>query len=85
MMCLYLMGLNLSNEQIAVEVDLPVNVVIQKVANMQHMTIQPLITERVASGSLIYTDDTISTMPYPHCSQPFLFQGTIQQTGPCPP
>lgn len=32
-------------------------VVIQMVPNVQHVTIQPLITETIAPGSLIYTDE----------------------------
>ena len=43
-LCLYFMGLNLSNE-----------VVIQMLPNVQHVTIQPIITDTVASGSMSYT------------------------------
>ena len=33
------------------------DVAIQMLPNVQQVTIQPIITERIASGSLIYTDD----------------------------
>ena len=33
------------------------DVVIQMVSNVQHVTIQPLITKTIAPGSLIYTDE----------------------------
>jgi hypothetical protein len=59
--------LNLSNEQIAAELDLSVNeaqtipalAVLVQVwpPNVQHITIQLLITQTVAAGSLIYTDE----------------------------
>jgi transposase-like protein len=32
-------------------------VVIQMLPNVQHVTIQPIITDTVASGSMIYTDE----------------------------
>jgi len=48
-------------------------VVIQMVANVQHVTIQPIITETVSSGSLIYTDeydiyDSLPAWGYQHKS-----------------
>jgi transposase len=40
-------------------------VVIQMLPNVQHVTIQPIITDTVASGSMIYTDeyDIYDTLP----------------------
>lgn len=48
-------------------------VVIQMVANVQHATIKPLITETIAPGSMIYTDeydiyDSLPTWGYQHKS-----------------
>jgi transposase len=48
-------------------------VVIQMLPNVQHVTIQPIITDTVASGSMIYTDeygiyDTLPRWSFQHKS-----------------
>jgi transposase len=52
---------------------LAVEVIIQMVENVQVITIQPIINEKIASGTLLYTDEydiynALATWGYPHKS-----------------
>jgi len=67
-LCLYLMGLNLSNRQIAHELDLSESDtyhmtthlregVAKKLEDVKRKTIEPLITQAVKAGSVVNTDE----------------------------
>ena len=59
-LCLFFMGLNLSNWQIALELDLIQRggqVVLRMLANVQQRTIKPIIEGTVTAGRLVHTEE----------------------------